>query len=94
MRFARIVFFAAVLLQPALSFAFNKPFRWTSNTSPIYPVVRIVGCPNHFNTNFPGFDWGRVPTRRATRPTPGSPRAGPTCGRATWAICPPAIGAA
>lgn len=60
MRFARVVFFAAVLLQPALSFAFNKPFRWTSNTSPIFPVVRIVGCPNHFNATFAGFDWGRV----------------------------------
>jgi hypothetical protein len=60
MRFARAFVFTVLLLQPTLSFAFNKPFRWTSGTSPIFPVVRIVGCPNHFNATFPGFDWGRV----------------------------------
>jgi len=48
------------LVHASASFAFDKPALWTASTSPVFPVVRIVGCPNHFATNFPGFDWSRV----------------------------------
>jgi hypothetical protein len=49
-----------LLLQPTLLFAFDKPSMWTSGTSTVYPVVRVYGCPNHFATNFAGFDFNRI----------------------------------
>ncbi len=59
MKRSMIAALAAVVLYPAAASGFNKPGRWTANTSPVYPIVRAFGCPNHFATNFPGFDWNR-----------------------------------
>ena len=60
MRGVKTLALAALMLYPAVSSGFSKPSRWTANTSPVYPIVRMFGCPNHFATNFAGFDWLRI----------------------------------
>jgi hypothetical protein len=60
MKLTSALAFAALSLCSTASFAFDKPTRWTANTSPVFPLVRVFGCPNHFATNFPTFDMGRI----------------------------------
>lgn len=40
--------------------AFDKPFRWDQVTTPLYPVVPVLSCPNTFATSFPGFSWTNI----------------------------------
>ena len=66
MKLAKILALAAFLIHPAASLAASKPVRWTAGTSPVHPLVRAFGCPNHFAASFPGFDWLRVSNQART----------------------------